>query len=55
MRSLEEKVRGENYLYIKQLEKELETVNADIERQVSIRLNDRYLKEQNLNESIIKY
>ena len=45
MRNIEEKTRGENYIYIKQIEKELEALNADIERQVSIRLNERYLKE----------
>lgn len=34
---------------------ELDNINQDIERQVTMRLNERYLKEQTLNESIIKY
>ena len=55
LKSTVERIKGECGLTIKQLEVELESINADIDRQVNLRLNDRFTKEQHLNESIIRY
>lgn len=40
---------------IRALRIELDQINQDIERQVNIKLNDKYENEKDLNESIIKY
>lgn len=40
---------------IKRLQNELEVINSDIERQVMFKLNQKYMNEQDLNETIIKY
>lgn len=40
---------------IRGLRIELDQINQDIERQVNIKLNDKYENEKDLNESIIKY
>ena len=55
LKSSVEIVKADMNLTIKHLEMELDTINSDIDRQVSIRLNERYLKEQGLNECILKY
>lgn len=45
LKSSVERVKADLGITIKKLETELDSINQDIDRQVSIRLNERYVKE----------
>ena len=54
-KSGEERVRAQGEGVVRRLEGEVARLNADMERQVLIRVNQKYAGEQELNAQIIRY